>query len=305
MKFIDPHIHLFNLALGDYQWLKPENPPFWSDKSVINHNFTESHLLTSNGIENSGFVHIEAGFNNSQPWKEIQWLESHCKRPFKSIACVDLTLSPEAFSIQIQMLLAYKSVVGCRHILDNCASDILKHKNTAINLEQLAEHQLSFELQMPLNDVNTIKTLCLILKNIPTLSVIINHAGFPPFYTQTSSEDCPNHNEYNNWLLSIQLLSQLNQCAIKCSGWEMTKRQYTTAWCKNIIEQCIYYFGINRVMLSSNFPLCLFSHSYQEVWQNYASLLNELQQPYLPDKKLNQQQLNQLCFENAKTWYKF
>lgn len=47
MKFIDPHIHLFNLALGQYQWLKPENPPFWPDKNIINNNFTESDLSTS------------------------------------------------------------------------------------------------------------------------------------------------------------------------------------------------------------------------------------------------------------------
>lgn len=289
MQFIDPHIHLFNLALGQYHWLKPENPPFWPDKNIINSDFTESDLLTTGEIERSGFVHIEAGFDNNKPWKEIQWLESQCKSNFRSVACIDLTLSPQIFSQQVSTLLSYKSVVGCRHILDNDASEILKHKNTIINLKQLADKQLSFDLQMSLSDVSAIKTLCLLLKNIPTLSVIINHAGFPPYFTEIPQSNSVNalFYKYKNWRAGLQRLSQFKQCAIKCSGWEITERRYSALWCKYIIEQCISDFGMNRVMLSSNFPLCLFSHTYQNIWQQYNQL----------DPRL--------YLENAKHWYKF
>lgn len=327
MKFIDPHIHLFNLALGQYQWLKPENPPFWPEKNIINNNFTESDLSTfedesisepestTKELKREGFVHIEAGFDNNKPWKEIQWLESHCTSTFRSVACIDLTLSPQNFTDQIQTLLTYKSVVGCRHILDDCARDILNNKNTVTNLKQLTDNQLSFDLQMQLSDVSAINTLCLILKDIPALTVIINHAGFPPYFSDVPSSKNENalYCEYKNWRYGIKMLSQFKQCAIKCSGWEMIERRYTTTWCNHIIEQCVNDFGINRVMLSSNFPLCLFSHTYQEIWQQYTALsnanwpsqLNAQVGEQLGSRLDKQQQRNQLCLENTKHWYKF
>ena len=66
MDILDPHLHLFNLKSGDYHWLSPDNPPFWSDKAVIAKNFNESHLLLSTPFNLKGFVHIEAGFDNAQ-----------------------------------------------------------------------------------------------------------------------------------------------------------------------------------------------------------------------------------------------
>ncbi len=38
LKIIDPHIHLIDLAKGQYHWLKPQNPPHWPDKHLIEKN---------------------------------------------------------------------------------------------------------------------------------------------------------------------------------------------------------------------------------------------------------------------------
>lgn len=197
-------------------------------------------------------------------------------------------------------------MVGCRHILDDCANAILNNKNTVTNLKKLADNQLSFDLQMPLADVNSVETLCLLLKDIPTLSVIINHAGFPPYFFNVPASNSENvlYCEYKDWCSGLQMLSQFKQCAIKCSGWEMIERQYTPQWRNHIIEQCVTDFGINRVMLSSNFPLCLFSHSYQKIWQQYTQLYPLLDNQ-LSTQLVTHQQRNQLCLENAKHWYKF
>ncbi|WP_441002747.1 amidohydrolase family protein [Pseudocolwellia agarivorans] len=295
MKIIDPHIHLFDLSLGEYEWLKLENPPFWSDKRVINNNFSEADINLSTqtqDLELSGFVHIEAGFDNELPWREIQWLESNCKNNFRSVACIDLTTPADVFIKQIDKLLSFKSVVGCRHILDDLACDILSHKNTLTNLNILADHQLSFDLQMPLSDLKGIKALTDILQQLPELTIIINHAGSPPYFMKHNISE--QNSNFNHWLKSLETLSQFEHCAIKCSGWEMQNREYNSLWCDNIIAHCVRAFGINRVMLGSNFPLCLFSKSYQEVWQFHSSLT-----------VYNQKQLAQLCLENSKHWYKF
>ena len=69
LKLIDPHLPFFDLTKGDYHWLKPTNPPFWSDKPLIAKNFNQKDLQVSQGLELSGYVHIEAGYDNQHFWR--------------------------------------------------------------------------------------------------------------------------------------------------------------------------------------------------------------------------------------------
>jgi len=287
MKIIDPHLHLFNLEQGDYQWLKAENPPHWSDKKKIAKSFTEEDLNLSSPIDLAGFVHIEAGFNNQEPWREIHWLESHCTVPFKSIAGINLQLEPSAFAQTLMQLKQFKSVVGVRDILDDNATRYLSNRIVQNNLALLAKEQLIFELQMPVNNLDSVYLLADILTNTPQLSVVINHAGWPP-----SLES--NENFHQRWLKGIKILSAFEHCAIKCSGYEMANRHYTVHWLQSIIEQCISCFGIERVMLASNFPLCTFHSSYQDYWHQQTSISN-----------FSCDALAKLCNHNAKRIYCF
>ena len=93
MKIIDPHLHLFALELGHYHWLKAENPPFWPDKQHIYKSFDETDLMLTAPYSLAGFIHIEAGFDNEQPWRELAALEQSCNKPFRAIANIDLTSS--------------------------------------------------------------------------------------------------------------------------------------------------------------------------------------------------------------------
>lgn len=290
MNIIDPHIHLFTIERGQYQWLTPENPPYWPDKSIIYKNFEESELTLSEELLLNGFVHIEAGFNNEQPWKEIEWLESTCKSEFRSVACIDLTMPTATFINTINKLVNYKSVVGCRHILDEDAVNILTNTNTLENFKILAKYNLSFDLQMPLDDNSAVTLLSNIIEAVPTLRVIINHAGWPNI-----EENKPCN---KNWLNGLKKLSTYKYCAIKCSGWEMSNRNYSALSIINVINACISTFGYKRVMIGSNFPLCLFTLTYQEFWQlNAINIANKLH--------ITPHQLKYLCSLNASHWYKF
>jgi len=287
MKIIDPHLHLFNLEQGDYLWLKAENPPYWLDKKKIVKNFTENDLCLSPPHDLAGFVHIEAGFNNQEPWREIHWLESHCTLPFKSIAGIDLQLEPAIFLQTIIQLKKFKSVVGVRDILEDNAIRYLSNQHVQKNLALLAQEQLIFELQMPLNNLDSVNLLADILGKTPLLSIVINHAGWPP--AQENKEI-----EHQRWLNGIKILSAFEHCSIKCSGYEMTNRNYTSHWQQNIIKQCISIFGIERVMLASNFPLCTFHSSYQDYWQEKMMTAN-----------FSIDELVKLCNSNAQRIYCF
>lgn len=306
MKIIDPHLHLFDLTKGDYKWLKSDNAPFWSDKKVINKNFSVNDIHLTMPKTLAGFVHIEAGFDNEQPWREQQWLSDTIKHtPFSTVAFIDITADSADFTHQLIQLQTYSCVVGCRYILDDHACEILSLPQVITNLTTLTEHNLSFDVQMPLDDLNAVNELLKVLALLPTLTVIINHAGFPVALPQKNdvvsslevTQDFKAIIAWQNWQQAIQLVSRFENCSIKCSGWEMTDRQYENDWLKQVIEHCIVNFGINRVMLASNFPLCLFSRqSYEEYWCELLAVLTAI--------KYTDSERNALLHDNALRIYR-
>jgi len=277
-RIIDPHLHLFDLTQGSYQWLKPENAPNWPGKQEINRNFQQQDLLLEQPLELVGFVHIEAGFDNQQPWREVAWLEQSCNLPFRSVAFADLTA--DDFEQQIRQLATYKSVIGIRHILEQEVLSILQHPNALYHFKLLADKGWLFEAQLMLDDPGAVDALVQIMQQLPALKVVINHAGFGF-----------NSSRPGNWLKAIKRLSLFPQCKIKCSGWEMAHWHWSIAEVQPLLELVLEAFGEHRVMLASNFPVVLLSKNYNSLWRSYTSIFD--------DKALTQA----LCSENAKRCY--
>ena len=286
MKIIDPHVHLFNLQQGDYHWLKPEQPPFWQDKAVIRQSYHQHDLMLCSPLTLEGFVHIEAGFNNQFPWQEIAWLEQSVSLPFRSIAFVDLTKDSDAFDHDVQQLMQHKSVVGCRYIFDQQATSLLKNRQVIRNLERIAEINWLFELHISLDDAQLIHQLSQLAGESRTPTMILNHAGFPPPISKLK--------QWQQWRHHIEQLAQFEHIKIKSSGWEMTDRQYNIAWLESCLRPILQFFGDHRTMFASNFPLTLFSTTYQQLWQHYTEQLG-----------LSTATLSALCFENAQRIYQF
>lgn len=283
-KIIDAHLHLFDLQKGDYAWLKPENPPFWPDKHVINKQFIEADLLLQSPHQLAGFVHIEAGFDNQQPWREIDWLQQHCSLPFRSVAFADITAT--TFAKHIKQLAQRTSVVGIRHILDEQARQILSSTLTHEHFGLLAEREFSFDAQLPLSDDPAIEQLVELANKHKAMRIIINHAGTPPTSNDVTRQE--------KWKVNLQKLATSENIAIKLSGWEMTNRTWKLQQIATVIQECIAVMGDSKVMLASNFPLCLFSMSYAELWRSYAAL-----------PEISAQTYEKISFSNARTWYKF
>lgn len=290
MKIIDPHLHLFNLEQGDYHWLKADKPPFWPDKAVINKTFAEADLTLTSPLELAGFIHIEAGFDNHKPWRELDALEQSCRKPFRAIANIDLTLTSVNFTQTLNQLINCQSFTGVRHILDEQALSLLTNKQVLDNIKTLNVHGMVFELQLPLTKHESVTALCDVISDNRNLHFIVNHAGFAPADIHTI--------EWQRWQSNLVKLSCYPHVAIKCSGWEMTDRQYQTDWLTINLTLIFKIFGTKRIMLASNFPLCLFSHkSYQDYW---LSIINSVF-----FQSLNRQEKSALCYDNALTWYAF
>lgn len=281
MKFIDPHVHFFDRAKGEYHWLCADHPPWWPDKALIARDFSPEDILSKlpKHMTCLGFVHIEAGFDNAQPWREIAWLESTIIQPFRSIACIDLTIAPSEFEKQLSTLTTFQSVVGVRHILNEVCDVILNAPNTQKNLALLETYGLIFEAQFDANCNNSSEAIITCFSRFPRLCLVLNHGGFPPASAGLT------------WQENMRKLSKLSQVNVKVSGWEMTDRAFALKWIETHLQTLLGIFSTSRLMMASNFPLCLFQLSYADFWQRYESL------------PLNSKIRNALFFENAQRIY--
>jgi predicted TIM-barrel fold metal-dependent hydrolase len=209
LRIIDPHLHFFNRNQGSYHWLTSGNPPFWPDKHILQRDFSLADLAfesshtrlknTCNGDENIilvGFVHIEAGFDNSKPWRELEYLQTFTADnsiplTSRTIASVNLLDKPKVFKQTLAKLQQYSSLIGVRHLLDEQTLPILEAKNSQLNLASLNDISgFIFELQLSLANKHAADIMPALLKTLSQhqqLRFIINHAGFPPLVRSSSA----------------------------------------------------------------------------------------------------------------------
>ena len=281
--WIDPHIHFFALSEGRYDWLKPANAPFWPDKMVIAKLTTEHMLYRASLGRLGGFVHIEAGFDNERPWREIAFLERHCTLPFRSIGCIDLT--GNTVGSHIDKLNNYLSVRGLRHILDDEAEALLRTPKVKWGLHPMASQGLSFEAQLNLADSNAVRALLTVLEQTPALNVAINHAAIAPIEVKSFA--------FKTWRQNIRDLNETEQVVFKFSGLEMQDRRWLWQRASYVFETLLDTVGTDHMMFASNYPLCQWRMPYAALWHGFVDMTTPL----------SVTQKAALLYGNAKQWY--
>lgn len=286
ISITDPHLHLFNLSKGEYGWLQPKSGPDWHDKSKLLRDFSESDLNLSGECVLSGYVHVEAGFNNSHSWLEVDWIESQASKSVRTIGCVDLGLNPAQFRQQLSELSQRSTLVGVRHIFDDPLDAIVNTANFPANLRSLEEAGLIFELQFDATQSSSVDLMFDLFKKFPSLSVVLNHQGF--------GSSALSETERHIWTVGLKKLSDLDHLKVKCSGFEMVDRSFEAVTVRETVQTVFSIFGEGRVMIASNFPLITLSMSYSEYWSMVVEVLNEARLP-----------IEQLVDLNARETYRF
>ena len=274
IKIIDPHVHFFNLAEGQYSWLKG-NPPAWPNLEKIKQPVSINQLVESTDFDLVAIVHIEAGFNNSAPINELNWLSTHLNNlPYKAISYAQIDQSPTLFSNALKET-QHPALAGIRDITEGSDANRLLSNNCYNNFEYLSHLKLHFEAQFALENINITKQLAYYAKHIPQLHIIINHAGLPT--------------NIPNWQQSVALLAQHENIAIKFSGFELLSlNQQQQAKCYSTL---LKYFGEQRIMFASNYPVCQINSCYNDIWHAHFNLCN------------NPRIWDQLSNKNAKHFY--
>ncbi len=279
ISIFDPHLHLFDYENGDYNWLKSEHGPNWPNIEKLRRSFNETDLKLSPPFKLVGYNHVEAGFDNLAPEKELEFLRTQNQLPFSAIAFIAIDCSPGEFLSQINTLNSKQSFVGIRDITEGKDALRLSAPNVIENLTLLNEHKLIFEAQFELENIDACTTLKRYARKLPNLQFVVNHAGLP------------NKCLSKNWQTGLNLLGEEPNIAVKMSGFEMIGQADNKSFLRQILEHLIASFSSKRVLLASNFPVCLIQLSYHDIWQNYLNL------------DLPESQFKQLCHDNAVRIY--
>ena len=186
---IDPHHHLWDLERFSYPWLtvKPQPLSVAGDVAPIARSYTlDDYLADAAGHNLVKSVHVDAGFDPTQPIEETRWLQSVADQrgfPHGIVARAELN-KPDVEAV-LAAQAGFANVRGIRHIVNwhpdpaktyIQRSDLLTDPAWLAGFALLKKYDLSFDLQLyPAQMAEAAQ----VAHNHPDTVIILNHAGMP------------------------------------------------------------------------------------------------------------------------------
>lgn len=323
-EVIDPHIHLFDVA-GTPRPTQPIAKLFgWNEKLLravakkafpkptLNffgerNNLVVDYLMpefradsTSSNV--TRFVHIEAGWKNSEPLDavgETEWLDTLTDKPDGIVAHADLALGDDVVPILAAQKAASPRVRGIRDMLANHPSPTVMDfsdepaasRSAAFRtgFAHLAERDLSYDAWVFSHQLDQVAELA---SAIPEVPMVLCHGGTPVGYAgefhgvgaTTSARD----RIAGEWREGIHAVAAHRQVRVKLSGFlmpvvgfgfEHTDANPTTSELVDrlgpLVRHCIDTFGPDRAMVASNFPVDRVSTDYHSWFDAMVELTEQ------------------------------
>ncbi len=130
------------------------------------------------------------------------------------------------------------------------------------HLCRLAASGVSYDLLVHMRHLKHVRTVA---ESCPELSLVIDHLAKPPIA----------NGEISDWAHAIKEVAAHPNVSCKLSGL-VTEASWTN-WriedLKRFVETALEYFGPQRLMFGSDWPVCLRAASYDRVLEAFQSLL--------------------------------
>lgn len=283
LQLIDSHHHLWDFGQIRYPWL--QEPPFtdrgWGDWSELRQNYLISDYLaeaTSAGVTKS--VHVQAGCHPLSALQETAWLQSVSEIegcPNAVVAFLDLSAADT--STMILDHLAYPSLRGFRQVLNRhpnpvlnrAPKDYLSDHQWQKNTELIADHDLSFDVQIYPHQIAQVVDLA---RRHPSLRLIVDHCGMPIFNDAESM---------GLWRAGLAVLAGQSNVSMKLSGMGMLLTEWNDEVVRSTLDAVVSAFGPNRCLFGSNFPVDKLRIGFDDLVGSYLAALDFLSASELQD----------------------
>ncbi|MDF2959186.1 MAG: amidohydrolase [Paenibacillus sp.] len=250
---IDAHQHYWKTERGDYGWLTP-------DKGILFADYMPEQLdghLQRYGFDRS--VVVQAAPTMEETEFMLSLYEKH-----DSIAGVVgwLDLDSPDFPEHYNKFRRHPGFIGFRPMIQDLPDPWILRPTVMKNLERVANDGFPIDLQLRPRHLPYILEA---MRDFPALTAVVDHAA-KPFIAEGIIEPWKSHMTalaaYPNVMCKLSgLVTEADQ-----SSW---RHEDFIPYVHHIIE----VFGLDRVMFGSDWPVCLTTCSYGEV---YEALQNAL-----------------------------
>ncbi len=250
---IDSHQHFWNY--------NPERDT-WIDESmqVLKKNFLPRNLkpiLINNGID--GCISVQA----DQSYQETEFLlkcASNNKFIKGVVGWVDLC-SPN-LEKKLEKYTSDKIFKGVRHIVQSESPEYLLRKDVQSGISKLSKFNLTFDLLVtPIQLQSAIK----LVKIFPNQKFVLDHIAKPRISEPLNK----------TWVSDIINLSKYSNVFCKISGLVTETKGYNFSETDFLpfLDVIFKYFGFDRIMYGSDWPVCLLAADYKKVLEIISNYL--------------------------------
>jgi predicted TIM-barrel fold metal-dependent hydrolase len=272
MAIVDPHHHLWDLDRHRYPWL--QQPPFhdrgWGDWSSLRRTYLlDDFLADARGQDLVKSVHVQANYDPDDPVGETRWLQAIADArgyPNGIVAYANLA-SPDVERV-LEAHAQFSNLRGVRQVLNRhpdpklnrAPADFLGDETWRRNLALLGRHRLSFDVQVYWQQMEQVAELA---RRYPDTLFVVDHDGMPAERGTDADE---------GWRRGMRQLADCPNIAVKLCGYGMVDIGWTVASIRPFIETTIEFFGADRCMFASNFPVDKLMSSYDRLWAAYREI---------------------------------
>ena len=181
------------------------------------------------------------------------------------VAWVDLEC-PDSLVRNLEELEAQPKFVGIRHIVQGePALDWIVQDTVLASLGELARRNIPYDMVVKPQHLPSVLK---VLEKIPELAVVINHIAKPDIA----------HGGSPHWADHLAEIARWPQVYCKLSGLatEADWKCWRPSDLKPYVESVFEWFGFDRVMYGSDWPVCLLAASYQRTWDALNDLLADV-----------------------------
>lgn len=274
MRIIDAHQHFWDLGRNYLPWLRDE-PPIrfrYGDYSALKRNYLPSdYRADSSDFDVVGTVFVETEWDPADPLGEVSWVESLARGDGLPSVMVAQAWLDRADAGEVLAAHGGSPLVrGIRHkpraaadpgSVDLAAPGSMGDAVWRRGYALLAPNGLSFDLQTPWWHLQEALALA---RDFPETQIILNHTGLP---SDRSPEGLA------GWRTAMRGLASAPNVAVKISGLGQAGRPWSVEDNRTIVLETIKFFGIERCMFASNFPVDSLVGSFSDIYSGFAAIV--------------------------------
>lgn len=286
MKFVDSHIHFYDLAHRDlkYAWLEPDfvHPVIGDINPIKALRYTGKAYEAETrfcGVRKA--VHVQAALGSDDPVAETAWVVEQAEESGLELAIVgDARMQAPDVERTIERHAQFPMMRGLR---DFAQGDYLVDPDFDRGYAVLNKYNLSYDLDATWEDLDKARALA---ERHPDTLLILGHAGFP----RARSDEY-----YNNWRAAMTRFAGAPNVAVKISGLGMVDQRWTVESIRPWVLSCLEAFGIERCMFGTNWPVDRLFSSYTDLVAAYRAVVADL----------SDAEQDLLFARNAEKFYRF